>query len=213
MVRKLRPLGPDKAGESSTGDQASARERILRTAARLYAIYGYEGTSMQAIAEAAEVTKPLIYYHFQSKESLFAALLGDSIGTCQEANRAILTRDAPATARLQRILASHLERARKEPAVYACVHQALAMPGLLPLGYDYKAQGRQLFEDLVGLIEEGQRRGEFRAINPRATTATLIGVVGIYLSAVVAGDLPGLPEGLEATIFDLIMHGLEVRSG
>jgi AcrR family transcriptional regulator len=33
----------------------------LRAAARLYAVRGFDGTSMRHIAEAAGVTKPLIF--------------------------------------------------------------------------------------------------------------------------------------------------------
>ncbi len=45
-----------------TGEQERARDRIVRAAVRLYPLHGYKGTSMREIAEAAGVTKPLIYY-------------------------------------------------------------------------------------------------------------------------------------------------------
>jgi AcrR family transcriptional regulator len=37
--------------------------------------HGYSGTSMEAIAEAAGVTKPVVYACYPSKQELFAALL------------------------------------------------------------------------------------------------------------------------------------------
>jgi AcrR family transcriptional regulator len=48
---------------------------ILDVAFRLFLERGYRGTSMDAIAHAAEVTKPVIYACFTSKAELFGALL------------------------------------------------------------------------------------------------------------------------------------------
>ncbi|HWX44422.1 MAG TPA: helix-turn-helix domain-containing protein [Solirubrobacteraceae bacterium] len=42
---------------------------------RLFLERGYKGTSMDAIAQAADVTKPVIYACFASKAELFGALL------------------------------------------------------------------------------------------------------------------------------------------
>ena len=45
-------------------------ERIARSAARLFASEGYDATSVRNIVEAAAVTKPTMYYYFDSKEAL-----------------------------------------------------------------------------------------------------------------------------------------------
>jgi AcrR family transcriptional regulator len=51
------------------------RPLVLDAALRLFVDQGYRGTSMDAIAEAAGVTKPVLYDCYASKEALFAALL------------------------------------------------------------------------------------------------------------------------------------------
>src|SRR5881275_911507 len=51
------------------------RPLVLDAAFGLFVERGYEGTSMEAIAAAAGVTKPVVYDCFASKEELFAALL------------------------------------------------------------------------------------------------------------------------------------------
>ena len=48
----------------------STRERILVSAARLFAEHGFEGASMPAIAKAAGITAAAIYKHFESKGEL-----------------------------------------------------------------------------------------------------------------------------------------------
>jgi AcrR family transcriptional regulator len=66
---------------SSTRLPATARrEQILDVALEVLGRAGYHGASMNDIADAAGVTKPVLYQHFDSKRDLFHALL-DEVGT------------------------------------------------------------------------------------------------------------------------------------
>jgi AcrR family transcriptional regulator len=51
------------------------RQRLLAEAQRLFRERGYAATSLEQIAEAAEVTKGAIYGHFASKEDLMISAL------------------------------------------------------------------------------------------------------------------------------------------
>jgi AcrR family transcriptional regulator len=51
------------------------RERILAVASELFVEQGYDATSLRQIADRLGFTKAALYYHFQSKEDLLAALL------------------------------------------------------------------------------------------------------------------------------------------
>lgn len=51
------------------------REQLLRVAAELFARTGYEATTMDQVATAAGVTKPLLYQHFESKHALYEELV------------------------------------------------------------------------------------------------------------------------------------------
>ena len=53
------------------------REQLLGVALDVFAHSGYHDTSMNDVAEAAGVTKPVLYQHFESKRDLFQALLDD----------------------------------------------------------------------------------------------------------------------------------------
>ena len=55
--------------------RAERRELILREAGRLFGERGYSHTSLDQIAAAAGVTKPILYRHFDSKKALYLALL------------------------------------------------------------------------------------------------------------------------------------------
>jgi AcrR family transcriptional regulator len=53
------------------------REQILQVALEVFAKNGFHGSSMNEVAEAVGVTKPVLYQHFESKRSLYQALLDD----------------------------------------------------------------------------------------------------------------------------------------
>jgi AcrR family transcriptional regulator len=58
---------------------AARRTQLLEVALDRFAGGGYHATSMEEIADAAGVTKPVLYQHFRSKHELFLELL-DSVG-------------------------------------------------------------------------------------------------------------------------------------
>src|SRR5579872_1950400 len=66
--------GPENGGRRRPGRLASGGA-IREAAAALFLEKGYQGTSMDEIASAAQVSKQTIYTHFASKEELFADLV------------------------------------------------------------------------------------------------------------------------------------------
>lgn len=52
-----------------------AKDRILEAATRLFASKGFDATRVSEIADAANVTKALIYYYFKSKEDILDHLI------------------------------------------------------------------------------------------------------------------------------------------
>ena len=55
------------------------RSEILQTATRLFARRGFDGTSLQAIADEVGIRKPSLLYHYPSKEALRQSVLGNVI--------------------------------------------------------------------------------------------------------------------------------------
>jgi TetR/AcrR family transcriptional repressor of mexJK operon len=51
------------------------REAILKAARTIFVRAGYNGASMESIAEEAPVSKPTLYSHFGSKHELFVAVI------------------------------------------------------------------------------------------------------------------------------------------
>jgi AcrR family transcriptional regulator len=53
--------------------RALREEQLLEKAEKVFAMQGYQGTSIEDIARAAGVTRPVVYDHFGSKENIYLA--------------------------------------------------------------------------------------------------------------------------------------------
>ncbi|HVZ63365.1 MAG TPA: TetR/AcrR family transcriptional regulator [Lacunisphaera sp.] len=67
--------------------QPSARERLLQAAAVVFARDGLAGATTRAIAQEAGVNEVTLFRHFQSKDRLLAAVVGDKFGQAATANQ------------------------------------------------------------------------------------------------------------------------------
>ncbi len=73
-----KPTGVGSRPATPTARRLTAEERraqLFDVALSLFAERGYAATTMDDIAEAAGVTKPLVYQHFDSKRALYIELM------------------------------------------------------------------------------------------------------------------------------------------
>ncbi len=65
------------------GGDTPTRDRLVRTALRLFAERGYGGVSNREIVEACGCTKGAIYWYFESKEDLFRSVMSETLADFQ----------------------------------------------------------------------------------------------------------------------------------
>lgn len=66
-----------RRGRPAGTDSAQTRARILGAAREVIAVRGYHATTIQAIAEIAELSRPTLHYHFQTREDIYHCLLNE----------------------------------------------------------------------------------------------------------------------------------------
>ena len=89
------------ATERKTGRQKAVsdlkRELILNAARRVFEAEGLEGASLRAIAAGAGYTPAALYFHFESKEAIYAEVLRGSLTNLKHAvSRAVSRAKTPA---------------------------------------------------------------------------------------------------------------------
>ena len=63
--------------KNQSAPEKNMREKIKQAAFLLMAEKGLEKVFMREIAEAVQVTKPVLYYYFKNKEDLCASIMED----------------------------------------------------------------------------------------------------------------------------------------
>src|SRR6201990_3018555 len=63
------------AGGTQRPPRAGRGPQVVDAAFEMFSINGYHDTSMDAIAAKAEISKPMLYLYYGSKEELFGACL------------------------------------------------------------------------------------------------------------------------------------------
>jgi AcrR family transcriptional regulator len=168
--------------------QTDTRSRILAEAEHCFAVEGYDGVSMRQIAEAAGVTKANIYYYFRDKESLYLEVLQADM----EAFIGALTVAAavPGTCR-QRVASvadafSHIMR-DKTSIIQLTLRQFGGLePELRGLVNRYR---EELILPIAGLLAEGVRSGELRALDPALAAFSFLGMLSIFQASYLL-DIP-----------------------
>lgn len=99
-------------------DHFEKRAAILAQAADLFARHGYDRASLAMIAEAAHVSKPLVYHYWRDKEELLFDVLAQHLQQLVEVARAAADPERPARARLETLAFALLDAYRDADAVH-----------------------------------------------------------------------------------------------
>jgi len=162
--------------ERSPGDGDTARERIIRAAAEVFAEKGFGGARVDEIARRAGFNKAMLYYYLGDKRALYEAVLLHFLsGAWQEIEEAV--RVSPSCeGRLQALVKAVSAMAASSPHCPKLMLRELATGGAhLP---EPVLRGMARIALLTkGVLEEGRRRGAFRKADPLMVHLALVGAV------------------------------------
>lgn len=138
-------------------------EGLLMAARALFVSQGYRHTTVDAIAEAAHLTKGAVYFYFRNKEALLSALL-DRVETIVLGGMNERIAGEGAAARLAAFMHDQARLGVESPEdVLLLILMSLEFAGT---GGPVEARIRAIYERLYKAIEAiialGKRRGEFR---------------------------------------------------
>jgi outer membrane protein len=140
------------------------RQRLLDAGLKLFANRGYAGAAVQDITEEARVTKPTLYYYFQSKEGLFQALVDQAMDERLRLMREAAPPDKPTVDQLTDIIAALTDFARRQPDLLRlCFSIAFAAEGEFPSGFKKHDKMRESYQFVLALIQTGLDR---EVLNP-----------------------------------------------
>jgi AcrR family transcriptional regulator len=158
------------------------RERILTTARDLFAKNGFHDTTVDQIAEAADVSPATFFNYFQSKQTLLELMTDEVVEALNALSTQYLEGGGSSAERLRRFIQSASESIAANRDIARDVLIEFIRKDATPDGQPPYL--RRLQQPFVDLIAEGQRRREIREDHDAAFLAQML--VGMLNSAITA---------------------------
>jgi len=198
-------MATDDPTTESPRRRTDQRERLLHTAAQLFADKGYHGTGVAELGRAVELGRGGLYHHMGSKEDLLVEISVRHVRDMVEVGESILASDEAPPEKL-RALSRRLMRTIAENLAEVTVffHEVNNLKGEARAEVVEK---RDRFEAIWrAVIDEGVEQGYFRKGGGLVTK----GLLGMHNYSYVWIDPDGRlkPEDIADDYCDLILRGL-----
>lgn len=184
------------------------RRRIIHEAASEFARLGFDQANINVIAEQAGIGKGTIYLYFENKRELFLAMLRHIAQQQLTAIRAALASHITLREQLIQLFCAFVQLAREESDSFN-----VYMSALYGVNRAFQTEATKLLRDYIAVIalvlEQGQARGEVRAIDIDATALMLLSLTESYvLSASVLGYTEQEIKKQASLVADTVLQGI-----
>jgi len=165
-------------------DPVQTQRRILRAARNEFMRHGYSGARIERISRAARSSDRMIYYYFESKETLYLEVLESVYAELGDAESALaLDPNRPVEA-LDQLIAFTWRYYLEHPEFVALLSNENLMRGAhITKSVKVKLLSRPVIEILGTILAEGERQGVFkRGLDVKNVYLTLAALGYFYLS-------------------------------
>jgi TetR/AcrR family transcriptional regulator len=168
------------------------RKAILQAAIREFSAHGLDGARTDAIAASAKVNKALLYYHFKSKNGLYAAAMEEAALPVTERVLAALDPKLGPGERLLRTALNHFDRILTQHDFQSLMQHEMArmrlgkgeFPPIL-----MKTLFKPMLEGIQAAVHEGIQSGELCSVDWLQVVYSSIGAnVMFFVSAPMMRD-------------------------
>lgn len=172
---------------------------ILEASARVLA--EDPAASMQAIADAARVSRPTIYRHFSNREELIEAIRQEAMTQVRERIDAVVTSSEPAADALEHLILDVADVVARYPLL-----ASLVGPGPGPRPKDHRGPPEGIHEAFASLIARGRRDGTLRPdLRPEVLAPVTMGSLILALKGATARGAD--PREVGAEVAALVLGG------
>jgi AcrR family transcriptional regulator len=153
-------IGP---GEETVRKPQDRRQRILATAAELFARKGVAATTVRQIADQVGILSGSLYHHFESKEAIVDEILSAYLTDLRNRYRQLPPSRTDPRTRLRHLVRTSLEAVQTHPhATEICQNEANYLRATERFGY-LRSGAREVQSIWVEAISAGVDEGVFRA--------------------------------------------------
>lgn len=151
---------------------------------KLFGQKGFEGTSVREIASGADVNPAMISYYFGSKEKLFEKLVEHKASFLKGVFAELVNnRSISQIEKLFIIIDSYIDRMFQSPQFHHLLHRELSLERRPQMKNAISEILLRNFVSIRKIIQDGIESGEFKAIDPELTIASILGTINHLLSS------------------------------
>jgi AcrR family transcriptional regulator len=191
------------AGGTKRLPRAVREQQMLDAAVQMFSVNGYHETSMDTIAAAAEISKPMLYLYYGSKEDLFGACLNRELTRFIDVVRADIDFTQSPKDMLRNTIGSFLRYIDANRASWIVMYtQAISSQAF---AHTVREGREQIIELVAALVREGSRtlRSD---VEHQMMAVALVGAGEAMANQLSTGDID-VDEAAQLMI-DLFWHGL-----
>ena len=178
------------------------KELILKGALRSYSKNGFEGMTMDNIAQESDFGKATIYYYFSSKEDIVCALLEMGWQDLWESVEEMVVENISARKKFVKILNQMANIVYKNKSLYEFLFTAPRNIKIPENKAGWKRYQGRTYATLQSVVDEGIEQGDFSDIKPELFMKA---VGGIFHGIVFMGEQKKLKEkDIESLISNFI---------
>ena len=160
-------------------EKTDKKTEILVAARKLFAEFGFEGTSTRQIAKESGANMAMINYYFGSKEGVFLEIMEDKISGFKTQLNQINDEQIPAKEKLLKVVDQYATRIFSNIGFHKMMHRELSLtqrPEMFSQIRDAMTRNRTVIENI---IENGIADGSFRKVDVRMSIATIMGTISL----------------------------------
>ena len=162
------------------------QDRILSSALDVFKANGWEGATMDSIAEKAGFGKATLYYYFSSKEEVFLGIMEEGWKSLLASLEVIIQEEQSPRKTFIKILVQIAQNAKQRPNLYEFLFQAPKVINLTEFDdQKWKKHQGKLYSILQGLLEDGIERKEFPKLN---SNLMFKAIGGLFTGLIFFGD-------------------------
>jgi TetR/AcrR family transcriptional regulator len=156
-------------------DAQATRDRLLTAATQLFAARGFDGVSVEQIAQRAGVTKALINYHFGGKHKLYLTIMTSTFSEIVERVERVAEPTRPAPEQLREFVALVGEMATTRRPHFPAMMLREVLAGGAHLAPEVVPYLMRILGAVRRIVEHGVGDGTLRPVDPIFTHLSLVG--------------------------------------